>query len=237
MSRPLPKHVEIAESLIRRIRAGVISDGARLPTEREMAAAQGVAVGTLRKALAILEGQGLLDRVQGSGNYVRHHPGARSVYGLFRLERPEGGGLPTADVLSLDRLPRSLPVPPGDDATRIRRLRRLDGDPVAVEEIWYLGPGSPQRDDLSDSLYLTWLDHFGQKVDRIEDRIGLSPFPEWTPEGLPWAAGHLAGHAERWTWGPEGQLFEFSWTWFHSAAARFVTREGGERWQSRSDTA
>ena len=78
MSRPLPKHVEIAESLIRRIRAGVISDGARLPTEREMAAAQGVAVGTLRKALAILEGQGLLDRVQGSGNYVRHHPGARS---------------------------------------------------------------------------------------------------------------------------------------------------------------
>ena len=59
MSAPLPKHVEIAESLIRRIGAGLIADGARLDPERAMAEGLGVAVGTLRKALAILESQGL----------------------------------------------------------------------------------------------------------------------------------------------------------------------------------
>lgn len=230
MSRPLPKHVEIAETLIRQIGAGVVADGTRLPPEREMASEWGVAVGTLRKALAILEGQGLLHRVQGSGNYIRHSSPVRSVYGLFRLELPQGGGLPTAQVLSLDHLPRPEGVPPGDMATRIRRMRRLDGLAIAVEEIWYLGPGRPAPGDLSDSLYLTWAETFGQHVARIEDRVGLAPFPGWTPPDL---GPGPAGLAERCTWGTDGALIEFSWTWFDAARARFVTREGGDRWLIR----
>jgi GntR family transcriptional regulator len=229
MSAPLPKHVEIAETLIRRITAGILADGARLPPERKMAAGCGVAVGTLRKALALLEQQEMLDRVQGSGNYVRRRPAPSSVYGLFRLELIEGGGLPTAQVLAVDRVARPAGLPgdtsDGPLATRIRRLRRLDGRPVAVEEIWYLGPGAPSAGDLSDSLYLTWQRLFGLTVMQVEDRVGLAGFPGWTPPGQTFAAGGPACHVARKTWGGEA-LIEVSETWFDAASARFVAREG-----------
>lgn len=47
----LPKYLQVSESLIRDIGAGVLADGTRLPPEREMAADLGISVGTLRKAL------------------------------------------------------------------------------------------------------------------------------------------------------------------------------------------
>ena len=107
----LPIYVQISERLIREIAAGHIADGARLPPEREMATELGVAVGTLRKALADLEAKGMLERIQGSGNYVRHRPQVASVYAFFRLEKVGGGGLPTAEVLSVDRMEKPSDAP------------------------------------------------------------------------------------------------------------------------------
>ena len=101
----LPMHQQISEMLIREIAAGRMIDGEKLPPEREMAVGLGIAVGTLRKALAELERKGLLERVQGSGNYVRSKPDVASVYSMFRLELVDAGGLPTAKVLSVERLP------------------------------------------------------------------------------------------------------------------------------------
>ena len=135
----LPKYIQIAETLIREIASGRLADGVRLPPEREMAAEMGIAVGTLRKALEDLDQKGLLRRVHGSGNYVRYRPEAAGVYAFFRLERIEGGGLPTAEVLDVTRVGRGHGVPPvgwPGAAHRIRRLRRLSGQPVALEEIW-----------------------------------------------------------------------------------------------------
>lgn len=91
-SNALPKYVQISELLIRDIAAGRLMDGERLPPEREMADGLNTSVGTLRKALAILEKKGMLDRLQGSGNYIRHGADEASIYSMFRLELPEGGG-------------------------------------------------------------------------------------------------------------------------------------------------
>ncbi len=88
--------------LIREIAAGRLLDGERLPPEREMAAEMGISVGTLRKALADLTGKGLLERRQGSGNYVKQGTGGESVYAFFRLELVEGGGLPTAELIAVE---------------------------------------------------------------------------------------------------------------------------------------
>ena len=45
--------------------------------------------------MADLERKGLLERREGSGNYVRHRAEVDSVYAMFRLELIGGGGLPT----------------------------------------------------------------------------------------------------------------------------------------------
>ncbi len=141
MPRPgsLPLHMQVSEGLIRDIAAGKLADGYRLPPERDMAEGLGIAIGTLRRALQTLQDQGLLHRVQGSGNYVRARADVASIYALFRLELLTGGGLPTAQVLSVDRLAKDPGLPafgPHAEGHRIRRLRFLSGQPAAVEEIW-----------------------------------------------------------------------------------------------------
>ena len=227
----LPRYIQISEMLIREIAAGRRADGSRLPAEREMAADLGVSVGTLRKALSDLEGKGLLERVQGSGNYVRSRAAVASVYAFFRLELPEGGGLPTAEVISVSREAKPAGAPtfgPGAEGHRIRRVRRLDGVPVALEEIWLDGARAERltREDLSESLYEFYRDGLGLVIGRIEDRIWAAPPPEWG-EGLPVeTAVDLMGYIERLSFDAYGQAVEFSRTWFDNDKARYVSRLG-----------
>jgi GntR family transcriptional regulator len=229
-AQPLPKYIQISERLIREIAAGHIADGARLPPERDMAADLGIAVGTLRKALGDLEAKGLLERIQGSGNYVRHKPGVESVYAFFRLERVQGGGLPTAEVLSVDRLPKpeGPRFGPNAEGHRIRRLRRLDDDVIALEEIWLDGGWKDviTRDDLSDSLYLYYRETLGLVIASVEDRIGVAAVPAWADARFDPAPGAAVGYIERVSRTSEGSAEEYSRTWFDIDKARYVSRMG-----------
>jgi GntR family transcriptional regulator len=226
---PLPLHMQISEGLIRDIAAGKLADGARLPPEREMAAAMGIAVGTLRRALRTLVEAGLLQRVQGSGNYIRARADVASVYSLFRLELWSGGGLPTARVLSVDLLakPASLPAFGSDPCGhRIRRLRFLNGQPAAVEEIWLDAARSPtvSESDLSDSLYLFYRESLGLRILRVEDRVGQAPLPDWSPADFPPRPATLLPCIHRLGFAADGQAAEASLTWYDPAIAAYVAR-------------
>jgi GntR family transcriptional regulator len=225
----LPVHQQISEMLIREIAAGRMIDGEKLPPERDMAVGLGIAVGTLRKALADLDSKGLLQRIQGSGNYVRSKPDVASVYSMFRLELVEGGGLPTAKVLSVERLPKAADMPQfGSSAEghRIRRLRSLGGKPAAVEEIWLDGSyaGIIAAEDLSESLYLYYRKVLGFWIARAEDRVGVGEVPSWAPAKFGLPAGVPAGFIERIGWAQDGTSAEFSRTWFDHTIARYVAR-------------
>ena len=226
----LPKYIQISEMLIRRIAAGQLVDGVRLPPERDMAADLGISVGTLRKSLADLADKGLLERVQGSGNYIRARADVASVYAFFRLEKVGGGGLPTAQVLTVDRMAKPAGAPdfgPSGQGHRIRRLRRLDDAVVALEEIWLDGS---YRDlvaaDLSESLYLFYRRELGLIIGRIEDQIGVAIVPDWAPAAFPMRQGAAAGFIERVSWAQTGNPVEYSRTWFDNDKARYVSRLG-----------
>lgn len=226
----LPLYQQLSELFIRDIAAGRLIDGERLPPEREMAAAHGVAVGTLRKALAELAARGLLVRVQGSGNYVRARADVESVYALFRLElREGGGGLPTAQVLSVDRLPKPDTLPPfgqAPDGWRIRRLRRLSGVPAAVEEIWLDAAWAPRlaAEELSESLYLFYRERLGLRILRAEDRVGVAAVPDWAPAAFPLPPGTPAGQVIRLGFAQDGTRAEASLNWFDHRSVAYVAR-------------
>ncbi|MFF3288786.1 GntR family transcriptional regulator [Streptomyces sp. NPDC003023] len=72
MIHPVPsrRHV-VADDLRNQIATGRIKAGERLPSEAELASRYAVSTPTLRSALAVLQGEGLVEKIHGKGNFVR----------------------------------------------------------------------------------------------------------------------------------------------------------------------
>ena len=229
--KALTKTIQLSEMLIREIAAGRYPDGTRLPTERQMAENLGVAVGTLRRALSILEERGLLRRVQGSGNYIQVQAEIESTYEFFRLELLRGGGLPTADVLSVRKAKKEDDFPrigPGEIAYCIRRMRYLDATPVEVEEIWLDGRFKDRitREELQDSLYTYYKETLNVVIGSVTDRIGVSEVPDWAPDEFGLSAGSPCGLVERIGYDLSGETVEYSRNWFNQNVCRYTNRLG-----------
>lgn len=66
-----PKYQLITDWIRKRIENGELSAGDRLESEHEISSSFGISRQTVRHALALLVQEGVLDKVQGSGTYVR----------------------------------------------------------------------------------------------------------------------------------------------------------------------
>jgi GntR family transcriptional regulator len=228
-SGSLPIYVQISEILIREIGAGRLLDNERLPPERDMAKQYGVAVGTLRKALKLLASQGLLVRRQGSGNYVRIREQSANVYAFFRLELLEGGGLPTAKTLSIDKRDKPSNFPKfgsADFGFRFRRLRFLDGKLAALEEIWMDGncATDTQLNSVSESLYHFYREKLGIWITRAEDRVSIAPIPVWGMKQFEHPPKSEVGYIQRIAFDRDGKSVEYSRNWFDPKIASYVSR-------------
>jgi GntR family transcriptional regulator len=227
-AQPLPVYQQIAELLVRQIKAGYWHTGERLPTEAALAQTLSVAVGTLRKSLALLEQQGVLERIQGSGTYVKSVQGTQQIYELFRLELTDGPGLPTAQILDVAPAPPEPGMPQWDGAAcwRVRRWRFLSQVPVALEEIWF--PAKTLKTlssaELGDSMYLFYQQRLSVWISRVEDQISAAPAPAWAPAASPLQTGDWAGYIERQSWTANNELAEFSKTWFDPKVCRYSSR-------------
>ena len=225
--------------LAREIQAGILLEGTKLATERTMAQTLGVSVGTLRKALLDLERKQLIQRVHGSGNYVRGNnvtetAKANTIYGFFRLELIQGGGLPTALVVSVNRInkPKDIAdIGPSEKAYRIRRLRRLNEIDAAIEEIWLDADQNRiiRKSDLPDSLYLFYKEKLGFWITRATDSVGICELPPWKPENFGVSPdtskpNTMWGYIERTSFDQSNRCIEFSRTWFNPATTRFIAR-------------
>jgi GntR family transcriptional regulator len=226
----LPLYLQVSEMLIQDIQTGYIVDGERLPPERELAREFGISVGTLRKSLADLEDKGLLERRQGSGNYVRSVAMPDSVYAYFRLEvigeKRDRKFLPTARLLSFDLLPKPDYLPAfgtGETAYRLRRHRFIGEVSAAIEEIWLdaaIAPGL-KADDLSESIYLFYRQKLGIWVARAEDYVSVGVVPDW---GRGYGFDDPTGLIDRMAWSQTGASIEVSRTWFDPRMVRYVGR-------------
>jgi GntR family transcriptional regulator len=238
----LPLYIQISELLTREIAAGRWVEGDRLPPESDLSATLGVAVGTLRKALAELDARGLLERRQGSGTYIKQNPSstdnakAKSIYEFFRLELLRGGGLPTATVIDFKKMPRPAFVPSFADRKvaaakashcyRVLRLRCLNSIPVAIEEIYFDARHHPKLklEDLGEALYWFYQQRLGFWIAHTEDRIGMGTVPDWSPGLFSPAPGAYCPRVERISWSGKNQIEEYSITWFDTARCRYVNR-------------
>ncbi len=230
-STALPIYIQISELLQREIAAGLYAAGDRLPPESELAKTLNVAVGTLRKALSELALRGLLERRQGSGTYVKAaaDTGAgKSIYEFFRLELLKGGGLPTAQILAFDKIetPAEFEFAFSKKCYRVRRLRLLSNQAIALEEIYFDSKQHPnlQQADLGEALYLFYKERLGFWIASAEDRVGMSVVPDWSPAEFQPSVDSACPSVERISYSGKNKIEEYSITWFDNARCRYVNR-------------
>lgn len=138
----LPLHARVKDDLLRRIRAGAWRPGEPLPAEPALAAEYDISLGTLRRVLAELASEGLLDRRQGRGTTVRRASFHDSLFRFFRLGDGGEARVPESRIIGRDieaapdDVASALLVDDGADVVHVHRVRSIDGRPLLVEDIW-----------------------------------------------------------------------------------------------------
>jgi GntR family transcriptional regulator len=79
-----PLYMQVRDALLERIKDGSWKPGASLPSEIDLYRQLGVSLGTLRKALGVLESEQLIVREPGRGTFVRDHQAPRHSVGSIR---------------------------------------------------------------------------------------------------------------------------------------------------------
>lgn len=174
-SSVVPAYSQLAEILEQQIAS--LSDEERqrpLPSEGELSKQYSLSRITVRQALKSLEARGLVYSSQGRGSFPTV-PRVKGISGFhsFTSEVRRNGQEPGTHILEVgeaDELPtiisEKLAVPDGEAGAQLhlRRLRKVDGQPVAVEDAWLpkaILPGLSAGDFGDGSLYALLAERFG----------------------------------------------------------------------------
>ncbi|MEU6209825.1 GntR family transcriptional regulator [Streptomyces sp. NPDC047023] len=116
----------IADDLRHQISSGHFKPGERLPSEFQLATRYTVSTSTLRSALALLQGEGLVEKIHGNGNFVRrplrritYTGGAAAPAPWTAFSAPLQVTARTANIKAPSHLTTLLGVPPRTPLTEI----------------------------------------------------------------------------------------------------------------------
>lgn len=181
----LPLYQRLRDEFLLQIAEGRWVPGTPIPTETEMTREYSVAIGTVRKAIDTLVQDGILDRQQGRGTFVRRPEFTRSLSRFFRQVDQQGNvRIPESDILSLESEPASQHVRQTlalGESTRVihlERVRRMDGKPLSHERIWlpqtrFATLLDTPKDALGDLLYPTYETLCGQLIAHAQETLSV----------------------------------------------------------------
>ena len=183
LDQRLPRYQRLRDDIAIRINRREWRPGDLIPSEAELAAQHGVAIGTVRKAIDQLVADGVLERQQGRGTFVRRARFNSSLFRFFRFQSESGERrIPQSRILSRkvvaapSAVASALRVPVGEPVISLSRLRLIDGVPLLAEEIWLqksrfepvLGLRS---EDFGDLLYPLYEERCGQVVVSADENL------------------------------------------------------------------
>jgi GntR family transcriptional regulator len=116
------------------------ADGARLPTEKELAKHYDVSLMTIRRAMEVLDTEGFVNRIVGSGTFVQRRIVAKGdVLTSFSEDMRMRGLEPSTRLIGFEIVPaaddvvRDLRLRSTERVVAIERLRLADGAPMCLE--------------------------------------------------------------------------------------------------------
>lgn len=209
-----PAYKQIADHLREAIATGDLAPSEALPSERVLMERYGAARGTIRQAIIVLKGEGLIAVEHGRGSFVRARPPVRRVaFDRFaRRHRDAGkaaylaeleaeGRVPDVEMLELGK--RSAPadaaerlgVEPGDPVLVRRRRYLADGQPMELATSyvpWQIAAGTPMtRQNPGPGGIYARIEEAGHTLARFTEEVSSRmPTPEETralrlPAGVP----------------------------------------------------
>lgn len=179
-----PLYRRLRDQIAVQIARGVWRPGERIPTEAELISQYSVAAGTVGKALDLLEEDGLIERIQGSGTYVRRPNFQTALVKTIRYfgcaadgRTPRGRILQHQVVPPPPEIASVLHLGSGASALRLQRLRIYDGLPVLWEVIWLDAERFAAINELGDDqpqlLYPLYEKLCGEVVARIHETVTI----------------------------------------------------------------
>jgi GntR family transcriptional regulator len=215
-----PIYQRLSDQLALEIAQNKLRPGEVIPTEPELAAKHKVALGTVRKAIDVLVGEGLIVRVQGRGMFVRRPDFGTAFVRFIRFFGSAGDRrMPKSRILSREALvgPRevtdALRLDGGTRVIRLRRLRIHDGLPVLFEEIWLeearFAPVLTMEETQPQLLYPLYESLCGEIVARAEETITIETANDDDAELLSLVVGRPVVLIDRLAFGYDGRPIEW----------------------------
>lgn len=198
-----PKYQQIADALRGQIEDGTLGADAKLPTEAKLQEEFAASRETVRKAVALLVGEGLVISARPQGHFVRkRQPMVFRPQAEFRKRpyTPEMDAFMT-EYSAEGREPRqeievSIVEPPPEVAKRLqlepgqltavrRRLRYLDGEPFNLNDSYYpldlVRESEIMRpEDISRGANEVLAELGCRQVRALDELYAKMPTPDWT---------------------------------------------------------
>ena len=161
---PVPLYHQVESDLRRLIEAGTLPPGTTVPPETLLSETYDVSRHTVRKAMARLVDDDLIERRAGRGTFV--------------APQAEQARVLTAETGTIDETaPEGLRSERGAPCLRLSRVRRGDAEPIGIQHSTIVTEACPdlaRHDFSSASLYATLAHEYGLRVGEIEHTIGAA---------------------------------------------------------------
>src|SRR5262249_12196806 len=212
-----PLYLQVRDAVLERIRSGQIRPGGLLPSEMDLHRELRVSLGTLRKALGVLEVEQLIVREPGRGTFVRSRQTGRVLERFNPLRVSDGAPMRGRITMGKAKLGApnaweraALKLDAGEQVMRFERLRFQGQRPLGYELVCLpeqrfpnLSTCATLPDDLEELAQ-----NAGVLVARAEGKIRAVPAPHAAARALSLADNRVVLCLERLAFDTDDQPIE-----------------------------
>lgn len=221
--RARPLYLLVRDALLDRIKKGELRPGGTLPSEIDLYRELGVSLGTLRKALGVLEAEKLIVREPGRGTFVNSYRQGVSASRFNPIRT--GDGSPVLGVVKTGKAKTGLPkdgeraalgLGTDERVTRFHRVRFIGERPFSFEQICLPNrryPGLAQRADIPGGLE-EMAQAWGLLPARAEAKVRMAAAPPAAASALSLRRGAVVMMLERLAFDTDDKPIEMMTAYF-----------------------
>jgi GntR family transcriptional regulator len=231
------RYGKLALALRDRILQGEWAPGEVIPAESALAQSYGVALGTIRQALALLVEDGVLQRRHGKGTFVTKGVDGASMMRFFRFrglndgqsEAPQSRILSSRMRSATDQEINAFGLPKGAQVLQLERIRSLSSEPCLLETIVLPLPlfgklADSDTEEWDDLLYPMLQQRCGVVIQKTQDHLSFSQLNATQAKRLKLSAAHPCVLVERQAFDMAGRCVELRTTRGDAFSFKYTTQ-------------